>query len=42
MVKTRTSIKGWRNKLENLVAEHDALVMDLGPGEALTPQNPKA
>ena len=42
MAKTRDSIHSWRGKLETLVAEHEAVAEDVGLGDALSPQSPKA
>lgn len=42
IAKTRETIRGWRDKLEALVAEHEALAGDVGPAGALSPQSPKA
>ena len=42
IAKTRETIRGWRGKLEALVAEHEALAEDVGPAAAVSPQSPKA
>ena len=42
IAKARETIRGWRGKLEALVAEHEALAGDVGPAAALSPQSPKA